>query len=202
LTNEETKLSKDTIEGTVKWSGEHWINYVRRPGETQDSGSVSLYHTKYSSAGEGTVAFVMIPDAGIDAIYTDSAELAEWTIETMIRGRGNQFDRDIPVVEATLTRGGDIRKNPSWNIEANEHTIVSTWNVTDPAVIHWGAAPVGIPNLHIFSLLYFTYDTELAVDGKSVDGKPYPRDIWQNSIGGDRSSCVFALAETTLILGK
>ncbi len=195
-------MSKDTIEGTVKWSGEHWINYVRRPDETEDSGSVSLYHTRYSSAGEGTVAFVMIPDAGIDAIYADSTELAEWTIENMVRGRGNQFDRDMPVVEATLGRGGDIRKNPSWTIQADGHAVVSTWNVTDPAVIHWGSAPIGIPNLHIFSLLYFTYDTKLTVDSKTVDGEPYTRDIWQASIGEDRSSCVFALAETTLILGE
>lgn len=195
-------MSKDTIEATVKWSGEHWINYVRRPGETEDSGSVSLYHTKYSSAGEGTVAFVTIPDAGVDAIYTDSAELAEWTIENMIRGRGNQFDRDMPVVEARLNRGGDIRKNPSWTIEADGRAIVSTWNVTDSVIIHWGSAPVGIPNLHIFSLLYFTYDTRLAVNSNSVDGEPYARDIWRSSIGGDRSSCVFALAETTLILGE
>lgn len=194
-------MSKDTIDGTVKWSGEHWINYVRRDGETEDSGSISLFLTRYSEAGEGTVAFVTIPDVGFDAICTDSLELAEWTIETMIRGRGNQFDRDMPVVEANLTRGGDIRKSPSWTIEANGHTIVSTWSVTGPAVVHWGAAPVGIPNRHIFSLLYFTYDTKLAFDSNTIEGKPYTRDIWRTSIGGERSSSVFALAETTIDLG-
>ena len=98
-------MSGDRIEGSVHWSGEHWINYLRRPGEIEDSGSFSLYHTRYSAAGEGTVAFVSIPAAGIDAVYADSAGLAEWTIENMIRGRGNQFDREMPVVEACLTRG-------------------------------------------------------------------------------------------------
>ena len=193
-------MSGDTIQGAVHWSGEHWINYLRRPGETEDSGSFSLYHTRYSAAGEGTVAFVTIPEAGIDAVYADNAGLAEWTIENMIRGRGNQFDRDMPVVEACLTRAGDVRTQPSWIVEADGHRIISAWTVTDPAVIHWGPTPSGVPNMHIFSLLYFTYETELAVDSMAVEGAPYTRDIWRASIGGDRSSCVFALAETTLNL--
>ena len=194
-------MSGDSIDGTVHWSGEHWINYLRRPGESEDSGSFSLYHTRYSAAGEGTVAFVIVPEAGIDAVYYDNADLAEWTIENMIRGRGNQFDREMPTVEARLTRAGDVRTQPSWTVEAGGRKIVSTWNVTDPAVIHWGPTPSGTENMHIFSLLYFTYETEFAVDGNSVEGKPYTRDIWRASIGGDRSSCVFALAETTLNLG-
>ena len=194
-------MSGDTLQGTVHWSGEHWINYLRRPGEAEDSGSFSLYHTRYSSAGEGTVAFVTIPDAGIDAVYADSAELAEWTFDNMIRGRGNQFDREMQVVEACLTRGGDVRTKPSWIIEADGQRVASTWTVTDPAVIHWGPTPSGTPNMQIFSLLYFTYETELSVDGRVVEGAPYTRDIWRTSIGGDRSSCVFALAETTISLG-
>ena len=193
-------MNRDTVDGTVHWTGEHWINYLRRPGETQDSGSFSLYHTRYSAAGEGTVAFVTLPGAGVDAVYTDSAGLAEWTIDNMIRGRGNQFDRDMPIVEARLTRAGDVRMQPSWIVEADGHRVVSTWKVTDPAVVHWGPAPSGTPNMQIFSLLYFTYQTELTVDGRTVDGTPYTRDIWRASIGGDRSSSVFALAETTLIL--
>ena len=194
-------MSEDSIEGTVHWSGEHWINYLRRPGEAEDSGSFSLYHTRYSSAGEGTVAFVTIPDAGIDGVYYDNAELAEWTIENMVRGRGNQFDREMPIFEARLTRAGDVRTKPSWSVEAGGRKVVSSWNVTDPAVIHWGPTPSGTENMHIFSLLYFTCETELAVDGVAVEGRPYTRDIWRTSIGGDRSSCVFALAETTLNLG-
>ena len=141
----------------------NWINYLRRPGETQDSGSFSLYHTRYSIAGEGTVAFVTMPDAGIDAVYADSADLAERTIDNMIQGRGNQFDRDMPVVEARLTRAGDVQTRPSWTVEADGCIIVSTWKITDPGVIHWGPTPSGVPNMHIFSLLYFTYETELVV---------------------------------------
>lgn len=67
----------DTINGTIRWSGEHWINYLRRTGENTDSGSVSLYYARYSEAVEGTVAFVDIPGAGFLARCTDNRALAD-----------------------------------------------------------------------------------------------------------------------------
>ncbi|NKB71407.1 MAG: hypothetical protein GKR89_30410 [Candidatus Latescibacteria bacterium] len=191
----------DTIDATVQWSGEHWINYLRRPGETADSGGLSLYHTHYSQAGAGTVACIDIPAAGWTAICTDNRELAAWLVATMIRGRGNQFDRDLPLVEAAISRGGDIRTAPSWTVQAAGHTVVSTWHITEPATIHWGPAPSGASDLHIFSLLFFTDRALLNHNSAPVEGVPYTRDIWRNSIGGDRSSCVFALAETFLLPG-
>ena len=194
-------MANDAFEGKVHWSGEHWINYLRRSGETVDSGSFSLNHTRYSEAGEGSVAFVIIPDAGIDVTYTDNRELAQWTFENMICGRGNQFDHEMPVADASVRRTGDIRTSPSWTIASDDHAIASTWTVTEPAVIHWGPAPSGMENIQIFSLLHFTGDTELTCDGRPIDGQAYTRDIWRSSIGGDRSSCVFALAETFVSAG-
>ena len=38
-------MSTDTIKATVRWSGEHWINYLHRSGDDIDSGSISIYHT-------------------------------------------------------------------------------------------------------------------------------------------------------------
>ena len=193
-------MSTDTIKATVRWSGEHWINYLHRSGDDIDSGSVSIYHTRYSSAGEGTVALVIIPEAGIDAIYTDNRELASWTYSEMIRGRGNQFDHEMPVIDATLSRGGDIRETPSWTIQAADTKLQSVWKITEPATVHWGPAPSGKKDVQIFSLLYFTWDTSLTVQGQSINGEPYSRDIWRTTIGEDRSSCVLALSETLLDL--
>ncbi len=190
----------DTISGTIRWSGEHWINYLRRPGEQVDSGSFSLYHTRYSEAGEGTVAFVDIPAAGFAAMCTDNRELADWIFDVMIRGRGNQFDRDLPIADATFSHSGDMQTSPSWTLRTEGHTIVSTWNITESATIHWGPVPAGTANVQIFSLLFFTYDVSLTHNGAIVEGEPYTRDIWRKTIGGDRSSCVFALAETTILL--
>ena len=190
----------DTINGTIRWSGEHWINYIRRSGAEADSASFSLYHTYYSEAGAGTVAFVEVPEVGFAARCTDNREVADWIFEAMIRGRGNQFDRDLPVVDAIFNRGGDIRTNPTWTMETDGRTIVSTWNLSEPATIHWGPTPAGIPNVQIFSLLFFTYEASLTHNGELIEGAPYSRDIWRPTIGGDRSSCVFALAETTINL--
>ena len=191
-------MAPDTISGKIRWSGEHWINYIRRPGEETDSGSVSLYVTRYGEAGEGIVAYVTIPQLGFDAVCTNNHAVAAWIHDMMVKGRGNQFDRPMPVLDATFTQGGDIRKNPSWTIDVDGHTIVSTWNDPGPEVIHYGPAPVGTDRLHIFSLLFFTSNTVLTFDGKRIDGQPYTREIWRKSIGGGRSSCVFALAETTM----
>jgi hypothetical protein len=188
--------------GTLVWSGEHWINYLRRPGEGRDNGMVSLYHTRQSAAGEGTAAFIDIPgDEGLTALCTDNRDVAELVLETMIRGRGTPFDRDMPVVDAWITRDGDIRKNPSWTVRLGGREIVSTWRVAEPPVIMYGPAPSGIERIEIFSVLYFTNEASITVDGRAVSGEPYTRDIWRSSIGGDRSSSVFALAETIIRVG-
>ena len=84
--------------GALIWSGEHWITYLLEKDANSDSGMVSLYHTHCSSAGEGIVAFVDIPgDNGFCGVCTDSRELADFISETMIRGKGNAFDWDLPM---------------------------------------------------------------------------------------------------------
>ncbi len=194
-------MPNDVIEGSVRWSGEHWINYLRRPGEEVDSGQVSLFVTRYGPAGEGIVAFVeIVGEDGLTAICTDNRDVADFIFEMMAKGRGNQWDRELEVLDAHFTRGGDIRNDPSWTIETGDHRIVSRWHITDPEVIHHGPVPSGVAGVDIFSLLFFTYDATITHNGTSIDGKPYTRDIWRPTIGGDRSSCVFALAETTIEL--
>ena len=71
----------DTVPGNVQWSGEHWINYLRRPGEETDSGSFSMYHTRYSQGGTGTVAFVDVPAADFATICTRNDHLIRIIVE-------------------------------------------------------------------------------------------------------------------------
>ena len=52
------------LNGRVNWSGEHWISYLRPPGASADTGMVSLYNMRYTEAGHGFVAFVVIDDGG------------------------------------------------------------------------------------------------------------------------------------------
>ena len=101
-------MSNDSLKaGTLVWSGEHWINYIRRPGESTDSGMVSLYNTRFSAAGEGIAAFVYIPgNDGFTGYCTNNREVASFMFDTMIRGKGNAFDRELPVLDATFEYEG------------------------------------------------------------------------------------------------
>jgi hypothetical protein len=74
---------------------------------------VSLYHTRFSSAGEGNCAFIYIPGPeGMDAICTDNSDVAEFVATQWIRGKGGPFDRGMPLLQARFQRGGDIRTRP------------------------------------------------------------------------------------------
>ena len=175
------------------WSGEHWINYLRPPGAESDSGMVSLYHSNYSSAGEGTVAFVDIQgQPGFAGVCTDNRELAEFITEMMIRGRGNPFDRDLPLLEAEFTRGGDTLSAPSWTIQAGEDCVVATWDSIQAPLV----GPQVLGASIVFTVLFFTDEGGITLNNRPVIGAPYPREIWRPSLGDAHSSCVFALAET------
>ena len=198
-------------EGTVEWSGDHWINYIRSsraPAEFAESRAtgnepglsrVSLYHTRYSGAGEGHVAIVVIAGRSeLNAVYTDNRALAEFILDTIIRGKLVKFDRGFPIVDAAFARGGVVGDRPFWTIEGHGHQIVSTWLDLDPPLSVYGPAPVFGPDLDFYTLLMFANDATIQVDDVTVDGNPYQVDVWQTSIGGQRSSSVLALAETKI----
>ena len=68
------------------WSGEHWILYLRQPGESINSVSVSLYKTIYSNAGTGTVCLLQSdPKYGIEPkLLTDNREVADFVRKYII----------------------------------------------------------------------------------------------------------------------
>ena len=183
--------------GRLIWSGEHWINYLRLPGATNNNAMVSLYYTRYSAAGEGSVALVDIAgEGGFCGVCTDAPEVAEFILDNMIRGSGNPFDRELPLYAAEIERGGDIRQAPDWTIRVEGRKIVSTWSSLQPPVIAEGPAPVFSEGRDFFTVLVFSDVATIEMDGRIVPGKPYLREGWKKSIGGDRSSCIFALTET------
>ena len=190
-----TRISNDK---SLIWSGEHWIAYLRRSGEERDSGSVSLYHTRYGPTGEGNVAFVDIPgEKGLTAVCTDNRKVASFIIEAMIRGRSNNpFDRDLPILDAEISRGGDIHSSPSWIIRTERGSVITTWFDIQPPLILEGPGPIHDGRAVTYSLLFFTDAASITLDGANVAGSPYVRDIWRKAIGRPGSSCVFALAET------
>lgn len=184
---------------TLVWSGEHWIAYLRDHSSQADRGRVSLYRVLYSSAGQGHVAFVDIPDKKFIGIYSDNLKLAEFMIKTVARGTSNNnfYKDDLPIVDAEITRDGDIRTAPSWTIEAEDGAVQVTWNSIHPPLILEGPGPMKENTAVTHSLLFFANEATIAFNGKSVGGVTYVQDNWIRAIGRQGISAVFALAETT-----
>ncbi len=185
---------------TLFWTGEHWINFLRRPGEEAHSGMVSLYHTHYSAASAGIVALVHV-DAPqrFTAICTDNRALVPFIQEHWPRGRIPPFDDpDVPVLDAAFRRGGDIRRDPCWIITVEGHEIVARWTVTQPPLVMTRAAAGEDADLDMHSALFFTDEAAITFDGQPADGLPYLSPHWAPLLVTARSSCVFALAETMM----
>ena len=65
---------------------EHWVCYLRRPGEQTDHGAVGVFDVRHCPTGEGNLALVAIEDC-FEAACTDSPPAAEHVINMMVRGR-------------------------------------------------------------------------------------------------------------------
>ena len=185
--------------GTLFWTGQHWINYLRRPGEAENSGMVSLWHTHYCAAGEGTAAYIDLP--GLQSICTDNPDIVAFMNEWMA-GRGGLYDMDLPIIEAQFRRSGDLRSDPSWTIQTATDRIEATWTEIQPPVILDAPAPKFRQDCDVYSYLFFAAAASISLNEQATPGQPYITDIWQPSIGGDRSSCVFALSETFISIPR
>jgi hypothetical protein len=181
--------------GNLLWLGEHWINAIRRPNEQQPSAWVSLFHTRWSTHGEGNAAQIFIPgENGLSVVCGDRTGLMKWINERFFV-HSSVRDPNAKLVPATFRREGDSHKDPAWVIETMGRTIIARWRVTEPPVIASGSFKEGTEH---FTALFFTDDSSVELDGRRIEGSTYPRDIWMKSIGGMRSSSVFALAETLM----
>jgi hypothetical protein len=150
---------------------------------------LSLYHTRYSAGGEGTVAFIKIP--GFSGACTDNREAAQFVYDNRI-----PFDRSLPIIDAEIKRGGDIRTAPSWVIQTASDRIEATWTQLGPPMVVEGFAPIFRDDMDFFALFLFAEAASMTLNGVAVPGQPYPVDSWQKTLGGLRSSAMFALAET------
>jgi hypothetical protein len=193
-------------DGKLLWSGEHWILYLRRPGEASNSASVGVYHTRFSEAGEGSVALVSIPgDPALTVAVTDSLDLHKFTMERVRAGAPDDpFNNlDFTVKEGRVYRQGDVRDSPSWVIEYDDTRIVATWsNLVEP-VIMGDLPPAPDGKTVTFSVLMFADVSTITVDGVQAPGEVFERSNWRKNTGpdGPATSCCFALAETYTTTG-
>ncbi len=158
---------------------------------------MSIWHTDYSDAGEGNVALASIPgERGIRAFYTDNPDLVPFISDNVIRWEVSPFEKDFPVVQATISRGGQTHGTPSWTIDDGTHFIDVRWTeiqepyiLDEPSVELHGAAVT-------HSLLFFCDGLSIKVDGEEVDGEVFEREGRAAVIGKPGTSAVYALAET------
>lgn len=179
--------------GTLEWTGEHWISMLRTDHGT-DSAVVSHYSLRISPAGEGNVAVVRVGgEDGLHAVCTDNADLLDWALPRLFGGSA-YWHAELPVAESTFSRWGDATREAGWRIDTVAgRRVVTGWTVAAPPEV------LNTPwrdDQEVFSILYFTDQASVELDGVAIAGSPYPRDIWQDALGGERSSCVFALSES------
>ena len=120
-----------TQSGGLLWSGEHWIAYLRQPGEESSCASVGVYHTRWSPAGEGNVALIHIEgENGFSAAVADNRAVYDFTVERVRAAAPDDpfNDLDLPLLDGSVVRGGDVRSAPYWLITAGGRTVVATWS--------------------------------------------------------------------------
>lgn len=187
--------------GTLRWVGEHWVCGLQ--GEEEgETARVSLYHTHASPEGEGVVAYLAgfggtaVPP--VLGVFTDNRALAAWVHDAWGGGRGGPFGQDPPVFDAHLTRGDRAGNERSWTIQSPGLNLQVLWRAFEtPVVSYRGDDPAVYAQRSLFNVLLFALKAEIHANGVRVPGAPYTDGRWRPVIGGgDRSSCVVALAET------
>lgn len=185
-------------QGRLEWSGEHWVNDLNDPDTGKRAGRVSLFHTRFSPVGEGTVAVVDIPgEAGFTGICVDNRRLVDHLSSFMRK----PLDFQDNVAEANFTKSGHIGENPSWSMETDDLRIEAHWSDVKPPVIAELWAPFFREEKDVFSLLFFADRGRISINGREVRGEVFQKDIWKPSIGGMRPSCVIAIGETIIHVG-
>ena len=190
-----------TQSGNLLWSGEHWIAYLRRPGEESNSASVGVYHTRWSPAGEGNVALIHVGgEGGFSAAVADNRAVYDFTMERVRAAAPDDpfNDLDLPLLDGSLVRGGDVRSAPYWLITAGGRTVVATWSDLVTPFIMTGKPPNDRGVAVAFSVLIFGDGGSITLDGAQAPGAPYTREGWRRITGpeGPASSFCFALSET------
>ena len=110
-------------------------------------------------------------------------------------GRSGQHP---PVFDARLARGDRTGDERSWSIQTPDLDLQVVWRAFEtPVVSYRGDDPEVYAQRSLFNVLLFAREAEVHANGVRIDGAPYTDGRWRPVIGGgDRSSCVVALAET------
>ncbi len=179
------------------WSGEHWILYLRRPGESFNTVSVSLYKTIYSKVGTGIVCLLESdPKYGIEPkLLTDNNEVADFVRKYIVSWKVSPFNETVIMQDARFELTGDIRINPEWRIYYEDQEVIAKWCDLEPSLLL--NRSIEEDNLTVtHSILTFSKGASVHVNENIVEGEFFIRNDWKSLLGEPKSSCCFALSET------
>ena len=187
-------MTRQTSDQTPVWCGIHYLLYLRRPGEEQDTTRFSLFQTEYSPAGAGHAAFLYtdpacMQSAPVNAVYTDNPELAAWLYNRMYRDRDNPLaECGEPIITARFGRSGDMGRQLNYTIDTAHGHISATWADLEPPFVHHGVA--GSSSIYTYCFFVVATRASLTIDGEVVPGAIYPRQDWIPLVGRPLSSCL------------
>ena len=194
--------------GRILQCFDHFVIDLRGPNGT--AAYCTVYAVEYApELGTGHVAFVRTRDeAGteLDLTLTDSPAMASrmqarlrhlTSTRDVSRGIGTSLDQ--PALPAVFHRHAWTDAGTGWTIRSDTSpTIDARWREPEEPI--WTAAMAGTftPERDILGMLAGFGAADLAVDGDSVAGEPWPDPWWQRRLGRAFSSTHIALAEASL----
>ena len=177
----------------IRVTGENsFIRLSEKEGEDPTT-RASHWRVLYSPAGPGHALFLQseLTDNAF-SIYSDNIALARWLQEEIEAMLHPPFaDTNVPVIEATFERDGDVRSYMTERVLSDETDIALTWyDILEPIAVH---APPGVGGRShgVYTILFPARRAQVVLDGQFASGSPQATD----REGREASSACLAWSE-------
>jgi hypothetical protein len=191
--------------GTVDWSGENPGMYLKETAEGPFATLVSFFRVVLSPHGRGHALVLLesplldlsIPEA-LNVCVTDNEPLARWLVQEFVAHfgafRGAPALASMRYVPLTgVAASGDHRAGYMEWVKGEDVEASLSWEgLGDPFMVELPADRSATGRHEMFSLFVEAEQVTATVNGRSLRGRPFPRDF-----AGRRSSTAFlAFSET------
>lgn len=185
------------LPGRLGLVADHLVLALREPGSDEDASFVlSWYSVAFSADGSGgNLAFLRspaVPDG--EAILTDAPGL-DHARRGRLRPRSWPLARpDAPALAATFQRTAVRDGALEADIVAAGLHVEIAWRELGPPIVATGQVGAD-PPWDSSTVLMEAGAWSATVNGRSIDGAPFPNDVWRPWLDRPLSSALVALAE-------
>jgi hypothetical protein len=187
----------ELLPGRLGLVADHLVLALREPG--QDDGAsfvLSWYFVAYAAnAPGGNIAFLRSPEAaGGEAILTDTPGL-DGALRRRLSPRSWPLaDPDATALAATFTRTPIRDGAVEASIVAGDLRVDVAWRQLGPPIVAMGQVGAD-PPWDSSTVLIEADAWEASVNGRPVEGAPFPNDVWRRWFDRPLSSALVAVAE-------